>query len=263
MTSVELLHAGRLDEALVSLQSEIRKKPEDSRLRVFLFQLNCLLGRFEKALTQLQVLASIDADTMLLAQVFRPLIECEYLRREVFAGKRTPLIFGEPMEWMGQLVQANTLVADGKFEAAAELRSRAFDAAPATPGLVNGQSVEWLADGDSRLGPVLEAVIEGRYFWVPLCRVSKLAMEKPSDLRDLIWLPVELTWTNGGTTSAHIPARYSGSEDSSDPLLRLARKTEWSERPGETFLGLGQRLLTSDAGEHPLLECTSIELKQG
>jgi type VI secretion system protein ImpE len=263
MTSVELLHAGRLDEALVSLQSEIRNKPEDSRLRIFLFQLNCLLGRFEKALTQLQVLASIDAETMLLAQVFRPLIECEFLRREVFTGKRTPLVFGEPMEWLGQLVQANSLVADGKYEAAAELRSRAFEAAPATPGSVNGQSVEWLADGDSRLGPVLEAVIEGRYFWVPLCRVRKLAMEKPSDLRDLVWLPVVLTWTNGGTSNAHIPVRYSGSEDSSDPLLRLARKTEWGERPGETFLGLGQRLLTSDAGEHPLLECTSIELAQG
>jgi len=262
MTSNELLQAGRLDESLAALQAEIRNKPEDTRLRIFLFQLNCIMGRFEKALTQLQVVASIDADTMLLAQVFRPLIACEYLRREVFAGARTPLVFGEPMEWVGHLVQANVHVARGEFAAAAELRARAFEAAPATSGKVNGQSIEWLADADSRLGPVLEAVIEGRYYWVPLCRVAKVAIEKPTDLRDLVWLPAEVTWTNGGTASIHLPVRYSGTEDAADGPLRLARRTEWTEKPEETYLGLGQRLLTSDSGDHPLLECTSIELVQ-
>jgi type VI secretion system protein ImpE len=262
MKPAELLQSGRLEEALAGLQAEIRSKPEDTRLRIFLFQLNCIMGRFEKALTQLQVVASIDADTMMLAQVFRPLIACEYLRREVFSGARTPLVFGEPMEWVGHLVQANVHVARGEFAAAAELRARAFDAAPATPGKVNGQSIAWLADADSRLGPVLEAVIEGKYYWVPLCRVAKVEIEKPTDLRDLVWLPAEVTWTNGGTACVHLPVRYSGTEDVADGPLRLARKTEWTEKPEETYLGLGQRLFTSDIGEHPLLEFTSIELAQ-
>src|ERR1039458_3671437 len=103
MNSAELVQAGRLEEGLTALQKEIRDKPEDTRLRIFLFQFNCVLGRLDKALTQLQVIASLNVDTMLLAQIFRPVIACELLRREVFAGKRTPIIFGEPAEWMGLL----------------------------------------------------------------------------------------------------------------------------------------------------------------
>src|SRR6266436_1412479 len=177
MTSAELVQAGRLEEGLASLQTEIRNKPQDTRLRIFLFQLNCILGRLDKALTQLQVIASLNADTMLLAQIFRPVIACELLRREVFAGRRTPIIFGEPMEWVGQLVQANDLVAKGEFAAAAEARGHAFEAAPASSGKLNGEPFAWIADADSRLGPVLEAIIEGKYYWVPFCRIQKIETE--------------------------------------------------------------------------------------
>ena len=183
MTAEEHIRAGRLDDALVELQNSIRKKPDDVPLRVFLFQLNCVLGRWEKALTQLQLLAELNADTMMLAQIFRPVLQCEVLRAEVFAGKRTPIIFGEPMEWVGLLVQANELFARGETKAAVDVRDRAFEAAPAHPGKINGVPFEWLADADHRLGPLLEVIVEGRYVWVPFCRVQKITFEKPADLR--------------------------------------------------------------------------------
>jgi type VI secretion system protein ImpE len=260
MNSAELAQAGRLEEALSVLQNEIREKPEDSRLRIFLFQLNCVLGRLDKALTQLQVIAELNAETMLLAQIFRPVIACELLRREVFAAKRTPIIFGEPAEWVGLLMQASELAARGEFAASAELRGKAFEAAPASAGKINGEPFEWIADADSRLGPVLEVIMEGKYYWVPFCRIQKIECGKPSDMRDLVWLPAQFTWTNGGTVPGHIPARYTGTEDSTDDFLRLARKTEWQQRPGETYLGLGQRVLATDTKEYPLLECRSVEL---
>jgi type VI secretion system protein ImpE len=261
MTSAELVQAAQLEEGLTALQAEIRNKPEDTRLRVFLFQLYCVLGRLDKALTQLQLIASLNADTMLLAQIFRPVIACELLRREVFSGKRTPIIFGQPMEWMGQLLQANELVARGEFEAAAQSRAKAFEAAPATAGKLNGQPFEWLADGDSRLGPVLEAIIEGKYYWVPICRIQKVETEKPTDLRDLVWLPCQFTWTNGGSVCGHIPARYPETEASANGPLQLARRTEWRQQPGETYLGLGQRVLVTDNCEVPLLDCRSLEFE--
>ena len=108
-------------EALAALHDSIRKKPADARLRRFLFQLLCVLGRWEKALTQLQVLAEMDDESMLLAQIFRPVIACETHRAEVFQGKRTALIFGEPEEWVSWLVQANALSAQGEFAAAQAL----------------------------------------------------------------------------------------------------------------------------------------------
>ena len=260
MTSAELIRAGRLSEALDVLQGEIRRNPADSKLRVFLFQLNCVLGRWEKAVTQLQVVAGLNAETMLMAQIFRPVIACELLRREVFAGKRTPLVFGEPAEWVGLLMQAGANLAEGRFPAAAELRERAFDAAPASAGKLDGQPFEWIADADSRLGPVLEVILEGKYYWVPFSRITKVEIEKPSDLRDLVWAPARFTWTNGGAVSAHIPVRYCGTENSEDESLRLSRKTAWNEAAPGCFIGLGQRVLATSAGEFPLLECRTIEL---
>lgn len=260
MNSAELVQAGRLEEGLSALQAEIRTQPEDLRLRVFLFQLDCVLGQLDKALTQLQVIASLNAETMLLAQIFRPVIACELLRREVFAGKRTPLIFGEPMEWMGSLVQASTLAASGEFVAADASRASAFEAAPASSGTINGEPFEWIADADSRLGPMIEAIIEGKYYWVPFSRLKKLQTERPSDLRDLVWMPAQFTWTNGGSAPGHLPVRYPGTEESIDGLLRLARTTEWRQLSGGTSLGLGQRVLATDANEYPLLSCRSIEV---
>ncbi len=112
---------------------------------------------------------------------------------------------------------------------------------------------------ESALGPLLEVILEGKYYWVPFTRISSVEIEKPSDLRDLVWAPARFTWTNGGAVSAHIPVRYPDTEKAED-ALRLSRQTVWEERPGECFVGLGQRILTTDAGESPLLECKRIEL---
>ncbi len=263
MTASELVRGGHLADALQALQQEIREKPGDQSSRLFLFQLDCVLGRFEKALSQLQTLATLDADTMLLAQVFRQLIGCELLRKEVFAGNRLPVIFGEPLEWMGLLVQASALLAQKRFNESADLRAQAFEAAPATAGQLDGKAFEWIADADSRLGPVLEAILDGKYYWVPFCRVAKLQIAKPADLRDVVWVPAQFTWTNGGVGSGFIPARYAGTEQSEEDALRMARKTVWQEVCPDTYVGLGQRMFSTNSGEHPLLDCRTIELSSG
>ena len=260
MTSAEWLKEGSVDQSLAALQKEIREKPEDPGLRIFLFQMNCLLGRWDKALTQLQVVASLTPETMLMAQIFRPVIACEMLRHEVFEGRRTALIFGEPEGWIGSLVHANSLVAQGNFKAAAEIRSQAYEAAPAVTGKINGTPFEWIADADSRLGPVLELFMEGKYYWVPFSRVLRLEIEKPVDLRDLVWAPARVRWTNGGEAPGHIPVRYPGTESSGDNPLLLARKTAWREEAGETMIGLGQRLFATESGDYPLLETRTIEM---
>lgn len=260
MKAQELIQAGQLDESLLTLQEEVRNNPADARLRVFLFQLLCVLGQWERALTQLQVLTGMDSSSMMLARIFQPVIQCEVFRGEVFAGKRTPILFGEPQEWMGLLVQANELLGQGQFKAALELRNKAFDAAPTTGGKVNDKPFEWIADADQRLGPVLEVILDGHYYWVPFCRIKRLFMEKPSDLRDLVWMPAQFLWSNGGEAAGHIPTRYAATERSPDPALRLARKTDWGS-PAEGFnVGLGQRILATDQEDWPFLECRTIDL---
>jgi type VI secretion system protein ImpE len=116
----------------------------------------------------------------------------------------------------------------------------------------------WIADADMRLGPVCEAVINGRYYWLPFQRLARIEIEAPTDLRDVVWLPAHFQFTNGGESVGVIPTRYAGSESAEDPQLRLARKTVWHEESPDMFTGLGQRILATDAGEHPLMDVRSI-----
>ena len=55
------LESGDPAAALARLQEEVRARPADAKLRVFLFQLLCVLGQWERALNQLNVAAELDA----------------------------------------------------------------------------------------------------------------------------------------------------------------------------------------------------------
>jgi type VI secretion system protein ImpE len=254
------LRAGQLDEALNSLRGAVRKDPADPGLRRLLYQVFALNGQWERALTQLQTVAQMQPESgVVLATLAGALIRCEGLRTEVFAGKRTPIVFGEPEPWMSWLVEANRLLAIGETNAALELQGKAFEAAPTAPGTLNGEPFEWIADADSRLGPMLEAMIEGRYSWVPFSRISKIDIDPPGELQDLIWKPAKFVWSNGGEGVGFIPVRYPGTETQTDGPLRMGRRTEWTERAPGVFAGLGQRLLATDQAEVPLLEVRTLE----
>jgi type VI secretion system protein ImpE len=214
-----------LEAALRFLQEQIRQRPADAKLRVFLFQLLCVLGDWDRALTQLNVAADLDAQALGMAQMYRDAVQCEKLRAGVFAGQRSPLVFGEPAEWLALLIESLLVTGTDRQGEAASLRERAFEAAPASSGAVDGQPFEWIADADMRLGPVCEAVINGRYYWVPFERLTKIDLEAPVDLRDVVWIPAHFQFTNGGESVGLIPTRYPGSEAAGDDQLRLARKT--------------------------------------
>ena len=259
----ELIRAGKLDDALRAAQERVRENASDPKLRVMLFQLLSVLGRWDKAMTQLNVAGEMDPKNLLMAQVCRAALSCEVFRGEVFAGKRTPLVFGQPAEWVTWLIQATHLTAAGQHARAAEMRDRAFEAAPSIPGDIDGQPFEWIADADQRLGPILEAVVDGRYFWIPLANIHRITMEKPADLRDLVWTPAQFVWSNGGSAVGLIPTRYPGSELASDPAIAMARKTEWQDLgTGESTItiGLGQRLFATDKAEYPILESRQITI---
>lgn len=253
--------AGRLDEALAELQDAVREDPASCDQRVFLFQLLCLLGQWERAMTQLNVAADMDKSNALVAHMYRPALNSEVLRAAVFAGTRTPLVFGEPEEWVTWMIEALRLTATGKHTAAATLREQAFENAPAIAGTIDGEPFEWIADADMRLGPILEIIVNGKYYWMPFGCVCEIKLEPPTDLRDLVWAPAQLTLTNGGTVFGLIPARYPGSEAEPDNRIRMARCTEWREdESGAVPFGVGQRMLATDAGEFPLLEAHAIAL---
>lgn len=261
MDAREALQSGSVDEALQALQDQVRSDPSSAQLRVFLFQLLSVLGQWERALTQLNVAGDLDAANLGMVQVYRQALASEALRTEVFAGNRSPLIFGDPEQWVALLLEALKLFAAGEVSKSEQLRAEALDAAPASSGRLNGREFEWIADADARIGPMLEAIINGRYFWVPFDRIAEVRVEEPEDLRDLVWLPAEFKWVNGGDAVALIPVRYPGSESSAEPKIQLGRLTEWEQHGEETYTGRGQRVLVTDQDEISLLELRNITFK--
>lgn len=255
---VELLKSNDVHGALAALQDKVRADPSNPALRIFLFQLLCVTGEWKRAVTQLKLSAELDALAVPMAQTYREAIVCEVFREKVFAGEREPLILGEPQQWLAMLVEALKALAAGKADVAADLRATAFDMAPTTPGTMDGQPFAWIADADMRLGPVLEIIVNGKYFWLPFDAIEALKVDEPADLRDAVWTAVTLKLRNGGECVGLVPTRYPGTAADPDGASRLARATHWTDAGCETFIGTGQRLLTTDQGDVALMDLRNI-----
>lgn len=262
-TAEASIRAGAPKAALASLTAAVKADAAKPALRIFLAQLLCVLGQWERAHTQLNVVADMDPATGPMREMVGYALRCEKLRAAVFEGRRSPMIFGEPEAWLAGLIESLLRAGAGEAELSHRLAASAFDAAPATRGSIDGQPFEWIADADSRLGPVLEAMVNGRYYWVPFDRLARMTIEPPTDLRDVVWLPAHLQFTNGGEVIAMLPTRYPGSEKSDDEQILMARRTDWREDGPDRWLGLGQRVLVTNLGEHDLLSVRTIELVAG
>jgi type VI secretion system protein ImpE len=260
MSAEQELRDGRPAAALAHLQDQVRQDPSSAKLRTFLFQLLSVLGQWDRAMNQLNVAGELDAGTLAMVQTYREALRCESLRAEIFAGQHSPMVLGQPPQWLALLMEALRLSALGQHGEAERLRNEAFEAAPAISGTINGEAFEWIADADGRLGPVLEAIVNGRYYWVPFERIREIQIEAPEDLRDMVWLPAHFELANEGEAFGLIPSRYPSSESFDDGLVQLGRKTEWQEQDGGLFVGLGQRLLTTDAGDYSILDVRQITL---
>lgn len=256
----DALKTGDLSATLSALQDQVRADASDPKLRIFLFQLLCVMGDWKRAIAQLKLCAELDALAIPMAQTYREGIICEVFREKVFAGEKDPLIFGEPVEWLALLIEANRAMASGNTTHAAALRSQAFDQVPDLGGEINGERFEWIADADMRMGPVLEIIVNGRYFWMPFSAILTLKVDPPEDLRDSVWTAANVTLQNGGEFVALIPTRYAGTPASKDDAAMLARATMWADAGDDTYVGTGQRLLTTDKSDIALMDLRTLSM---
>jgi type VI secretion system protein ImpE len=265
-TPEALLAAGDPAAALAALQQLVRSRAGDARLRVFLFQLLCVLGQWKRALDQLKICGELDASTLAMVATYESAVQCEAVREAVFAGRVRPHLFGPPSAWVAQLVQALETEAQGQLEAATAMRTQAFELAPAAGGQLTLRSqadaphrFAWCADADSRLGPVLEVIVNGRYGWLPFEHLAAVELEPVEDLRDLVWIPAHLRFVNGGDTIALLPVRYAGTPLAENAAAALSRCTEWVALSDSQYRGIGQRQFCTDTTECGLLEMHSLQ----
>jgi len=254
--------------ALAVLRDEVRRTPADGRLRVFLAQLLCVVGEWERAVDAFTAAAAIDEAAAPLADDCRLVIRGEQQRAAVFSGRARPALHKGSPAWLHDLAEAmqmstvTSTQTSATRDRQAALRRRAFDAAPTSSGRINGREFRWIADADSRLGPVVEAIVDGTYIWVPIAAVRHLAIEPPADLRDTLWAPARLVIAGEEERNVFIPARYPGSETTAVGTIALGRRTEWHEDGDGAFRGLGQRVLVTESDEVPFLEVRTIAVDQ-
>lgn len=254
-----LLREGRLSEALAAMQDQVRKNPADGGLRFALASFLALSGQWERCATQLSVFLEMTPSAAVMARLYQSHLQCELFRRDVFAGRKTPLLLGEPQAWMASLIQA----LKAQQAEAVELRAAAFEEAQTSSGSIDELPFEWIADADPRLGPCLELYLNNAYYWTSFSNVRSLRMKPPVDSIDLVWMPVTIGWVNGSESAAYIPVRYPGSEAHGDPLIQLGRRTEFIEQDGISIACVGQRMWAFDAGERSMLETRQIEVSTG
>ncbi len=253
-----LFRDGDLDGARAALVEIVKSQPSDQQARMFLFQLLALAGEWDKAKNQLQTLAKLSPEAQMLAVTYEQAMAAEQQRAEVFAGAREMPVLAGQDGWAVTLARSLTLLAQGDFNGAQAARSEAFDAAPDTPGELDGQRFEWVADADIRFGPTFEAIIHGRYGLIGFDQIASITSTGPRDLRDTVWYPVQIAFRKGQSIAALLPARYPGSETGGNAAQRLGRATAWVDF-GAGEVGCGQHLWSLSAGEeHGLLDLRCV-----
>jgi len=240
------LRSGDLDGARAALVETVKKAPADQAARLFLFQLLAVMGDWDKAASQLRALASLSPEAQMLATVYDQAIAAERRRIDAWNGRLPFEVLVPSSPWVTDLAGALDHFAAGHTEAGEQARDQAFEQAGDTPGQSSDTDrFSWISDIDPRLGPCFEAIVSGRWGLVPFEAVEVIKTEGPKDLRDIVWLPVEMRLRSGQSAAALLPARYAGSEASPESAVRLGQVTVWSDdgdRP------LGQRLWTTDGG---------------
>ncbi|MEB8434460.1 type VI secretion system accessory protein TagJ [Cocleimonas sp. KMM 6892] len=255
------LQQGNLDACLESIQNQIRSDASNVKHRIFLFQLLVVLGDWDRASKQLDVIAKMDVSALAMVAEYRAAIQCEQFREDVFSGKQAPVFMGEPQKWQALILQSLRSLSEDNESESTKIRLEALEMAPTSTGTINGDSFEWIADADTRLGPLLEVFVEGQYRWVPFTNIKRIAIEAPENLRDFIWMPAHIQWETEGESFVLIPSRYPFSADQNADLA-LSRKTEWVEKGEGSFIGFGQKIFATDSSDYSLLDVRDIFFEQ-
>ncbi|WP_374436376.1 type VI secretion system accessory protein TagJ [Inhella sp.] len=248
-----------LDALFEDAKRRVQASPGDIKARSALWQIFAARGEFDRARTQLDALLAIDSSWTMEVAACHLLLQAEAQRQEVFSGRQMPTCLGEPPAWFASLAAGLQTLGEGsqaaQWPAAAALLARAQQDSPARQGQLNGQPFEWLCDGDARLGPCLEVMVQGKYLWLPWSLVRRIESRPPTEIRDRLWLHALLELGDEGSVEVFLPARYPFPQDDAQ---MLGERTDWQALDGDSYLGRGQKTLMTDSSECGLLDVREL-----
>ncbi|MGA8030137.1 MAG: type VI secretion system accessory protein TagJ [Bryobacteraceae bacterium] len=234
MDAQQLFKAGKLNQAIAALSSELRDNPADQRSRTFLFELLCFSGDYDRAEKQLTILEQeASKDSIIGVFLYKSALNAERTRQEMFENKAYPK----------QVVNG----------ASTSLR-----------GKLNGKEFQSLSDADTRVADKLEVFAAGDYMWISYADIAAIRIQAPKRLRDLLWAPAELltgpTLRSRDLGEVLLPVISPLSWRHPDDEVRLGRVSEWVEDEAREIAPFGQKLLLVDEEEIPFLEIRELEI---
>ena len=261
----QLLAGGSLNETLARVESQIKAAPADADLRAAFVQLLCLAGNWTRAQTQLTSWAALKPQAQPTVTLLDQAIRGELQRAAVFAGEGQPRLPGAAYGWAESLFAALQADIQGERTQAQALRQAALDAAALNPGSAleqgseQAQLFDWLIDGDARLGPICELLVNGSYFWVPFSAIAEMRFQAPASVTDLVWRHTLVRLVDGSEQVCQVPVRYPFAADADDNL-RLARLTDWQplDDAQQHYIGHGQKVWLNDSLEFSLLSLETL-----
>ncbi|AIR85802.1 type VI secretion system accessory protein TagJ [Pantoea rwandensis] len=252
-----------LAENLARTTAQIQANPADANLRATFVQLLCLAGNWTRAQTQLQSWLALTPQAQPTITLLQQAITGELQRAAVLRGESQPQLPGSAWEWSETLLAALQAEVKGDEARGTALRQQTLEQADVNPGTLEQQdqsvAFPWLMDGDSRFGPVCEAIVNGRYYWVPFAAIREMQFQAPASVTDLVWRHTLIQLVDGSEQVCQIPVRYPLPAQAEESWLR-ASVTEWQPlgNVDSQFIGLGQKVWLSDSAEFSLMTLQRI-----
>jgi type VI secretion system protein ImpE len=208
----------------------VRNAPLDSKRRIFLFELLCFAGEYDRAEKHLDVIADASQAANVGALLYRSALHAESTRQKMFAESSFPMA------------------------------RRALE----TSGRMNGQSFSEFVDADPRIGGALEVFVAGSYSWIDFQQIAAIEIPRPKRLRDLLWTPAIVTTTPEYKAmelgEVLLPVLCPLSWKEPDDSVRLGRSTVWKPDAVHDEIPVGQKLFLAGDDCIPILELGKVEL---
>jgi type VI secretion system protein ImpE len=259
MNAREFLTTGDLTHAIERAQQDVRARPLDSQDRMFLFELLCFAGQWDRATLQLDTLEQLSADRAAGDLVLcRELLSAQLERERFVSAGRPPRFFIEPPSTIATTLDVWDRLRAGELaEAAQRLEQSEAVRLPQRGRLGQGRFDDF-RDTDDTLAAVMEAFARGVYYWVPWEDIQYLDVQPPRSLRDLLWAPAKIALAQGIVGEIYLPCLYPGSACQSDDLVRLGRKTDWVDAGAGLSRGIGLKTFLADDAFRTIFELRDV-----
>ncbi|HYZ63466.1 MAG TPA: type VI secretion system accessory protein TagJ [Acetobacteraceae bacterium] len=256
-----LFRDGKLAEAVAAAEQRLRAAPTEAAARLLLAELLLFAGQFERADAVLVAAEAVDPSLAIVTAEYRQLLRAAAARLELFTHGRLPEFLGEPTQAQTCLLRALVALRASDAQAASAAAEEAERYRPDCPGRANGAVFADFRDADDLFGGTLEVLTTtGKYYWIPIERVTSMVFHAPRRVRDLFWRRCTMSVRDGPDGEVYIPAIYAtGNGDETDEAdsLRLGRRTDWSE--SAPVRGVGQRMFLVGEEGVPINRLESVD----